>query len=334
MPYRRRRGRGFGMGAGPQPIVAKAPKTKPNELEKLYRRLATADIAARLVALETAILPWYKTQITAWLAFKALDTAQVKTYDKGCKAEALGNGSSTPEEKEAAYRMAVRQFERLWAADYSLPLIDKAYTSVDAGEVKAKLTSAATDPVAVLNMAYEKVGVRFTWTFKSEQSVDLDTLTVSLPHKAEAELTRDLKSRGAMAFALSQFAEVVKLKSVITNAAGAVTLDVSRLFQSIQEATVQLGTFSQAAAPSKPPRASSGTRSPRSSSAQRTPDNPFYRKWVREAFELCKQGTTHEALKAAVGNHYDELLQRVRKGKMGQSTWTVNDDGTNIQVIV
>lgn len=98
---------------------------------------------------------WYAANRPLLVAGSPLDGDRLKTFQRAEKSRNQGDGTTFQAERETAYMTALRQYEKLWAAEKNLPTVDAAalLPSVRMKNIQHILTS--------LNAAYEQHGIVF-----------------------------------------------------------------------------------------------------------------------------------------------------------------------------
>jgi len=132
------------------PKPPKAPKPmrpKTKDLRMICKGLVTTDIGQRINSL-LYILKWYDDAII-YLTFKqtgALTPEQRKSMDRVHKSRLQGQGTTFNDEKETAYKTAIRILEKLMDKLLQPPRIDSFYAILD--KKKPKLEQKAENWMA------------------------------------------------------------------------------------------------------------------------------------------------------------------------------------------
>ena len=185
----------------PQPITMKFAKADPDGLRQAYEWM-TVD---RTTSLRLA-LDWYNANLTTLLRGDPLDADRQKSYDRGVKSAAIGDHTTFDGEREASWTMALRQFEKTWAAK-NLPTVGEAMQASDIGSVPMRRVTDVKTVIEMLNSAYDKL-VTFRITFRSEREFDGEQVLIPI-----AELTA-MVPQTPLKSALGEAVTVAKVLSV------------------------------------------------------------------------------------------------------------------------
>lgn len=145
----------------PPPVVAANPVIDLPKLNVAYEWMALDKVVGFKLVIE-----WYTTNQVALLWKDPLDVDRQKTMAKAQLAVNQGNGTLIEHEKLAAWRTAIRLFEKLWAhkmADW--PLVDK----IEAAPIAVSPHVLNIQAVLANLTAAFPAGCRFRVTLNSDQ---------------------------------------------------------------------------------------------------------------------------------------------------------------------
>ena len=203
MPRYRRYG-GYGRNAAaPQPIINKAPKLDLTGLTAAYEWLAVDRTLGLRMATE-----WYAANTNALLFGAPLDAARQRDYDRAMKCAALGNNNTVTGERETAWTMGLKGYEKVWDAK-ALPKVTDAISAADNGTVSKRIQAVKT-VLDNANGAFAPVGVRFAPSCGADRDFNEDTIWVP-----QAELEA-MCAQPPLKLALTEATTVARVKSFVT----------------------------------------------------------------------------------------------------------------------
>jgi hypothetical protein len=236
MPFRRHRfGRNRTQGKTPPPpvaIVSKPVKPKVKELVAAYKRLLNGNVQARVQALYDAI-NWWDAAIMKFLSQKPMEASQLVTYEKGNKARALGMQGITEDERESGLLMALRQYEKIWAAAYQVPVVEDYFKRYQAVAIKLAAAEAAlqvkyNELLVALNVAFLPTGIQFA-VQKSDVARQFDGVKTILLSQALAKvLITKQRAEGLLSVLFSEASTVIKAASIERDDQGRATINVQK----------------------------------------------------------------------------------------------------------
>jgi hypothetical protein len=166
---------------------------------------------------------WYASNQTALLFGDLLDEARQKRFDKGLKAQHLGDSSGYEGEKLQAWTTAIHTFERVWD-NKGLPKLDDALTNKVLSPRVANIQKVLDN----LNQAFADFGVRFRVTTKLDREVSPDGILIPI-----AEMPT-LLTQPPLQVALNEAPTVAKVKAIIKDPiTGEESLDGDAFFQTL-----------------------------------------------------------------------------------------------------
>ena len=195
---------GYGRNAAaPQPIINKAPKLDVMGLTTAYEWLAVDRTLGLRMATE-----WYAANTNALLYGAPLDAARQRDYDRAMKCAALGNNNTVTGERETAWTMGLKGYEKVWDAK-ALPKVTDAISAADNGTVSKRIQAVKT-VLDNVNGAFAPVGVRFAPSCGADRDFNEDTIWVP-----QAELEA-MCAQPPLKLALTEAATVARVKSFVT----------------------------------------------------------------------------------------------------------------------
>jgi hypothetical protein len=203
MPRYRRYGNYGRNAAAPKPIVNKAPKLDVTGLTAAYEWLAVDRTLGLRMATE-----WYAANTNALLFGAPLDAARQRDYDRAAKCAALGNNNTVTGERETAWTMGLKGYEKVWDAK-ALPKVTDAISAADNGTVSKRIAAVKT-VLDNVNGAFAPVGVRFAPSCSADRDFNEDTIWVP-----QAELEA-MCAQPPLKLALTEATTVARVKSFVT----------------------------------------------------------------------------------------------------------------------
>jgi hypothetical protein len=199
----RRRYGYYGPKPAPQPIINKAPKLDLTGLTAAYEWLAVDRTLGLRMATE-----WYAANTNALLFGAPLDTARQRDYDRAMKCAALGNNNTITGERETAWTMGLKGYEKVWDAK-ALPKVTDAISAADNGTVSKRIAAVKT-VLDNVNGAFAPVGIRFAPSCGADRDFNEDTIWVP-----QAELEA-MCAQPPLKLALTEATTVARVKSFVT----------------------------------------------------------------------------------------------------------------------
>ena len=196
--------RGYhGPKPAPKPIINKAPRLDTAGLTAAYEWLAVDRTLGLRMATE-----WYAANTNALLYGAPLDAARQRDYDRAVKCTALGNNNTITGERETAWTMGLKGYEKIWDAK-ALPKVAEAINAADNGTVSKRIAAVKT-VLDNVNGAFAPVGVRFAPSCGTDR--DFSENTVWVP---QAELEA-MCAQPPLKLALTEATTVARVKSFVT----------------------------------------------------------------------------------------------------------------------
>jgi hypothetical protein len=185
------------------------------------------------------VIEWYAANQTALLWKDPLDADKQKAHAKAQLAVTHGNGTDIANEKIAAWRTAIRVFEKLWShKDKDWPLVDK-FENGNGGSTSPHIMNIQTI-LANLNAAFAPVGCKFRVTFQPEQ--EFLHGEILLP---QAELYAMIP-QAPLAVALNLVPTVAKVLAVTKDADGAEQFNGALFMQKLPEVLAHVSAWAGA----------------------------------------------------------------------------------------
>jgi hypothetical protein len=193
----------YGPKPAPKPIINKAPRLDTAGLTAAYEWLAVDRTLGLRMATE-----WYAANTNALLYGAPLDAARQRDYDRAVKCTALGNNNTITGERETAWTMGLKGYEKIWDAK-ALPKVAEAINAADNGTVSKRIAAVKT-VLDNVNGAFAPVGVRFAPSCGTDR--DFSENTVWVP---QAELEA-MCAQPPLKLALTEATTVARVKSFVT----------------------------------------------------------------------------------------------------------------------
>jgi hypothetical protein len=205
------------VGVAPPPAIkVEQPPLDIPALNAAYEWMPVDQIIGFRLAFE-----WYSANQTALLFGDPLDETRQKRFDKGRKAQLLGDSSNYEGEKIQAWMTAIHTFERVWD-NKGLPKIDDALANK---EISPRITNIQK-VFDNLNQAFADFGVRFRVTTKTEREVTPDGILIPI-----AEMP-SLLTQPPLHVVLNEAPTVAKVKAIVKDpVTGEESLDGDAFFQ-------------------------------------------------------------------------------------------------------
>jgi len=222
----------------PPPVVAAAPTYDLTKLRIAYEWMALDKLVGFKLVVE-----WYAASQVALLYKDPLDADRMKKMERAQLAVNQANGTNIEHEKTAAWRAAIRLFEKLWAhkaADW--PLVDKIESAPLAAS--AHIINIQT-VLSNLNGAFAPAGCKFRVTFGQEQEFLFGEILVP-----QADLFAMIPQT-PLAVALNLVPTVAKVLSIRT-VDGKQEFDGTLFMQKLPEVLNHVGVWAGAGNVNKP----------------------------------------------------------------------------------
>lgn len=210
-PFARRVG-----AAPPSAIKIEQPPLDIPALNAAYEWMPVDQVIGFRLAFE-----WFAANQTALLFKDPLDETRQKRFDKGIKAQNLGDSSSYEGEKIQAWMTALHTFEKVWDGR-GLPKLDDALANKTLSPRVTNIQKVLDN----LNQAFADFGVRFRVTTKIDREATPDGILIPI-----AEMP-SLLTQPPLQVALNEAPTVAKVKAIVKDPiTGEESLDGDAFFQ-------------------------------------------------------------------------------------------------------
>ncbi len=312
MPLLRRRRR-----TAPPPVVkVKVAPPRPKELEGIYSWISLD----RGAVLRNA-LRWYNEHQHKLVLLSPPSPDEMKLLDKAQKLVLLGEGTSVLGEKEQAWRMALRQYERVWAAKFKLPTVDQA----EAEGSTSRRVKQAMGVLESLNKFFGPHGLRISPLF-GDGTRQYYEGEVSIP-------VSELSERSPLEAVLREIPTVAKAKSVVSES-GESRLDAAKFFSTLDQLLGEASTWAERSPKEvlrRPPSSTAGA-SPRATAVPRAAGAGFRSKWssaavIRLTGKLPSYKGSHARRFSLIrdGMSISEFVEAQRQAGEHTDLWPIRD---------
>lgn len=238
-----------------KPKIAKIQRPKTKDLRMILKGLLTVSLANRIASLVYG-LQWYD-QALPYMVQKGLLTAQAKKLlEIAVKCRKQGIGTSNDDEKETAFLMALRQYEKA-CVGLKPPLVDKFFDQFKAKKValEAKQKKLEMKFGNVVQLLQKAIGNRVKLAVADAQKpfqYDPGLTSVSYNREAAKQMALQFRAEGIFPVLVGQMDLLARHAALQPDGNGGWSYDPAKHVEINQEMLQSFITFAKSAdAPNK-----------------------------------------------------------------------------------